>query len=170
MLTYWPRYASNVFTARFLGRILTLLPGSGARRLQECARPRAQQRGKHGVAVIFLRTQKIPGLLRPGTAALRQQQCQDAPGFCGHAFGRLVSFRDKSRCPGSRAESRGRWTRTGNLLDRFPRHRRNGCGATFTFCRRSRAGWTAPPGGWPGRRGESFPARNPISCWAGNSW
>ena len=62
-----------------IGRILTLLPGSGARRLQECARPRAQQRGKHGVAVIFLRTQKIPGLLRPGTAALRQQQCQDAP-------------------------------------------------------------------------------------------
>ena len=45
----------------------------------ECARPRAQQRGKHGAVVIFQRTQNIPGLLRPGTAALRQQACQDAP-------------------------------------------------------------------------------------------
>ena len=33
---------------------------------QECARPRAQQRGKQGAAVIFLSTQTIPGLLRPG--------------------------------------------------------------------------------------------------------
>jgi hypothetical protein len=40
--------------------------------MEECARPRAQQREKLGSPVIFPRTQKTPGLLRPGTAALRR--------------------------------------------------------------------------------------------------
>ena len=35
-------------------------------------RPRAQQRGKHGPAVIFQSARNIPGLLRPTTGALRR--------------------------------------------------------------------------------------------------
>jgi len=80
-------------------RLLTLLPGSGARMLQECARPRAQQRGKHGETVIFLRTQKIPGLLRPGTAARRQQQCQEAHVPCPSGLLGLLSTLSALTCP-----------------------------------------------------------------------
>jgi hypothetical protein len=64
------------FSGRKPGGRLAMPPVSGGKVASGCAGPRAQQCEKHGTAPIPPRAQKIRGLLRPGTAALRRCQCQ----------------------------------------------------------------------------------------------